>query len=55
MEAARIVRGLAVTEPARDGGGRDLRWVRSTSSKGTARHAGHADATRGLLDGRTGR
>ena len=32
----------------------DLRWVLMHLVNETARHAGHADATRELLDGRTG-
>jgi len=32
----------------------DLRWVLLHLINGTARHAGHADATRELLDGTTG-
>jgi uncharacterized damage-inducible protein DinB len=50
----RAVRRLAVTEPCRDGSGRDLRWVLLHLVEETARHAGHADATRELLDGTTG-
>ena len=53
-ETERAVRGLAVTEPCRDGSGRDLRWVLLHLVEETARHAGHADATRELLDGTTG-
>jgi hypothetical protein len=34
--------------------GLDLRWVAVHLVEETARHAGHADATRELLDGRTG-
>jgi uncharacterized protein DUF664 len=34
--------------------GRDLRWVLVHLVEETARHAGHADATRELLDGATG-
>lgn len=34
--------------------GHDLRWVVLHLINETARHAGHADATRELLDGRTG-
>jgi hypothetical protein len=51
---ARIVRSLAMTAPCRDGSGRDLRWVLLHMIEETARHAGHADATRELLDGTTG-
>ncbi len=34
--------------------GRDLRWVLPHLVEESARHAGHADATRELLDGTTG-
>lgn len=34
--------------------GKDLRWVLLHLINETARHAGHADATRELLDGNTG-
>jgi uncharacterized damage-inducible protein DinB len=50
----RTVRTLPVSEPCRDGSGRDLRWVLLHLIEETARHAGHADATRELLDGTTG-
>jgi uncharacterized damage-inducible protein DinB len=40
--------------PSRAGGGVDLRWVLLHLINETARHAGHADATRELLDGVTG-
>lgn len=40
--------------PCRAGEGRDLRWVLLHLVNETARHAGHADATRELLDGTTG-
>jgi uncharacterized damage-inducible protein DinB len=53
-ETARVVRALPITEPCRDGSGRDLRWVLLHLVEETARHAGHADATRELLDGTTG-
>jgi Protein of unknown function (DUF664) len=33
---------------------KDLRWVLLHLVNETARHAGHADATRELLDGATG-
>lgn len=36
------------------GAGKDLRWVLLHLINETARHAGHADATRELLDGTTG-
>ena len=54
LATASAVRTLAVTEPARDGSGRDLRWVLLHLIEETARHAGHVDATRELLDGTTG-
>jgi len=44
----------SLTEPCRFGEGRDLRWVLLHLINETARHAGHADATRELLDGATG-
>jgi hypothetical protein len=45
-----------LTEPCRgwDGAGKDLRWVLLHLINETARHAGHADAVRELLDGVTG-
>ena len=48
------VRELPLTTPARDGTGRDLRWVLLHMVDETARHAGHVDAVRELLDGTTG-
>jgi uncharacterized damage-inducible protein DinB len=48
------VRAMPLTTPARDGTGRDLRWVLLHMIDETARHAGHVDATRELLDGTTG-
>jgi hypothetical protein len=51
---AAAVRSIPVTEPCRDDSGRDLRWVLLHLVEETARHAGHADATRELLDGATG-
>ena len=54
LQTARAVRTLPVTEPCRDGSGRDLRWVLLHLIEETARHAGHVDATRELLDGTTG-
>jgi uncharacterized damage-inducible protein DinB len=46
----------SLAEPCRRGEdqGRDLRWVLLHLINETARHAGHADATRELLDGTTG-
>jgi uncharacterized damage-inducible protein DinB len=51
---AEVVRRLPVTQLCRDGSGRDLRWVLLHMVEETARHAGHVDATRELLDGTTG-
>jgi hypothetical protein len=51
------VRSFASLEsPCRgwDGSGKDLRWVLLHLINETARHAGHADAVRELLDGSTG-
>jgi uncharacterized damage-inducible protein DinB len=44
----------ALSEPCGWGEGVDLRWVLLHLVNETARHAGHADATRELLDGTTG-
>ena len=44
----------SLTEPTRRGDGTDLRWVLLHLINETARHAGHADSTRELLDGTTG-
>lgn len=48
------VRRLPLDAPTREGSGTDLRWVLIHLINETARHAGHADATRELLDGTTG-
>jgi uncharacterized damage-inducible protein DinB len=48
-------RSLDLARRCTDGSGRDLRWVLLHLIEETARHAGHADATRELLDGATGR
>jgi uncharacterized damage-inducible protein DinB len=51
------VRSLALTQssgPNSWAEGNDLRWVLLHLIIETARHAGHADATRELLDGETG-
>ena len=48
------VLSLPLDTPHADGSGRDLRWVLLHLINETARHAGHADATRELLDGTTG-
>jgi uncharacterized damage-inducible protein DinB len=49
------VRSLpSLAEPCNRQPGTDLRWVLLHLINETARHAGHADATRELLDGTTG-
>ena len=48
------VRALPLTAPCRWGDQTDLRWVLLHLINETARHAGHADATRELLDGTAG-
>lgn len=48
------VRSMALDTPTREGHGTDLRWVLIHLINETARHAGHADAVRELLDGKTG-
>jgi uncharacterized damage-inducible protein DinB len=48
------VRSMSLDSPCREGKGTDLRWVLLHLINETARHAGHADATRELLDGTTG-
>jgi uncharacterized damage-inducible protein DinB len=50
----RVARSMSLREPCREGDGRDLRWVLLHLINETARHAGHADATRELLDGTVG-
>lgn len=42
------------SDPASWAEGKNLRWVLLHLINETARHAGHADATRELLDGKTG-
>jgi uncharacterized damage-inducible protein DinB len=49
-----VVRSLSLTTPCRLRPGKDLHWVLLHLINETARHAGHADATRELLDGTTG-
>ncbi|MGH3663051.1 MAG: DinB family protein [Micromonosporaceae bacterium] len=49
-----VVRTTPLTQPCRWGADTDLRWVLLHLINETARHAGHADATRELLDGVTG-
>ena len=48
------VRAMALTVPCRREEGTNLRWVLLHLINETARHAGHSDATRELLDGTTG-
>ncbi|HZS90199.1 MAG TPA: DinB family protein [Chloroflexota bacterium] len=50
----RAVRTLPLDAPCQWGEQTDLRWVLLHLINETARHAGHADATRELLDGTTG-
>ncbi len=48
------VRSMPLSQPCLRAEGTDLRWVLLHLINETARHAGHADATRELLDGQTG-
>ena len=48
------VRSMPLDTPCAFNPGTDLRWVLLHLINETARHAGHADATRELLDGSTG-
>jgi uncharacterized damage-inducible protein DinB len=48
------VRATSLSQPCRAGDGTDLRWVMLHLINETARHAGHADSTRELLDGVVG-
>jgi uncharacterized damage-inducible protein DinB len=48
------VRRMALDAPCARQEGTDLRWVLVHLINETARHAGHADAVRELLDGTTG-
>ena len=49
-----LVRSMPLSAPCLRAEGTDLRWVLLHLINETARHAGHADATRELLDGTTG-
>jgi uncharacterized damage-inducible protein DinB len=50
-----VIRSMpSLDEPCRDRAEINLRWVLLHLVNETARHAGHADATRELLDGTTG-
>jgi len=49
------VRSLALTDPCERHPGANLRWVLLHLINETARHAGHADVIRELVDGATGR
>ncbi len=53
-ETARVVRALPLDAPCHRREGKDLRWVLLPLINETARHAGHPDATRELLDVATG-
>jgi uncharacterized damage-inducible protein DinB len=48
------VRSMSLTQPSVWDAEKDLRWVLLHLINETARHAGHADATREMLDGTTG-
>jgi uncharacterized damage-inducible protein DinB len=48
------VRSMPLTQASTWDGENDLRWVLLHLINETARHAGHADATREMLDGMTG-
>jgi hypothetical protein len=50
----RTVRGIDLDAPHPYGAGVTLRWVLLHLINETARHAGHADSVRELLDGTTG-
>lgn len=50
----RIARSLALDTPGRRREGTTLRWVLLHLINETARHAGHADTVRELIDGATG-
>jgi hypothetical protein len=52
--AVRSLPSLTTPTLGRRGEGTDLRWVLLHLINETARHAGHADAVRELLDGTTG-
>lgn len=49
-----VVRDLPIDTPSRRAADVDVRWVLLHLINETARHAGHADATRQLLDGTAG-
>jgi hypothetical protein len=58
QEVDAIADGAPLDQPCRDMGDRpmvDLRWVLMHLLEETARHAGHADILRELIDGTTGR
>jgi len=48
------VRSMELGQPTNRGHATDLRWVLLHLINETARHAGHADAARELIDGTTG-
>jgi len=49
-----IARGLAPDDPCAGEKGFSVRWVLTHLVEETARHAGHADITRELIDGKVG-
>jgi uncharacterized damage-inducible protein DinB len=51
---AAVVRSMPLDQPGRGRADVDVRWVLLHLINETARHAGHADATRELFDGTTG-
>lgn len=53
-KTAAAVRSLSIIDRCRWGEDTDLRWVLLHLVNETARHAGHADATRELIDGKVG-
>lgn len=54
VDTEAAVRSMPLDTPCAEGVDTDLRWVLLHLVNETARHAGHADATRELLDGVTG-
>jgi uncharacterized damage-inducible protein DinB len=54
IETDAYVRVTSLEAPCREGGQTTLRWVLLHLINETARHAGHADSTRELLDGTVG-
>lgn len=54
VATGQAVRSMPLDTPCRAGQDTDLRWVLVHLINETARHAGHADSTRELLDGAKG-